>query len=198
MNRNHFAGPRAQQLVLRPWQVSDAPAALRTFDNPYLDHGASPFTTRVAGLPGMGVLLERWSAGETTTPVGRWAIERRHDSRIIGGASILPLPPGNDDLGIAWQFDPAVAAADHVAEIASALASWAFDHHVDEVFAVVRPEDTRTAADLGRSGMRWVGETTKYFDLDLQVYRLRRADLLGAVSSRDWHTITASRYRCAS
>jgi hypothetical protein len=33
--------------------------------------------------------------------------------------------------------------------------------------------------------MRWVGETTKYFGRHLQVYRLRRVDLLGAVPSQD-------------
>ncbi|MEV8437533.1 GNAT family N-acetyltransferase, partial [Actinosynnema sp. NPDC051121] len=50
-------------------------------------------------------------------------------------------------------------------------------HGLDEVFTVVRPDNTRTAAAVRRNGMHWVGETGKYFDLDLQVFRLRASDL---------------------
>ena len=56
------------------------------------------------------------------------------------------------------------------------LTNWAFSHDVDEIFAVVRPGNTRAAATVRRNGMEWVGETDKYFRLDLQVFRLRRAD----------------------
>jgi hypothetical protein len=38
------------------------------------------------------------------------------------------------------------------------LASWAF-HHVDEVFAVIRPENTHTSATVRQNGMHWSGET---------------------------------------
>jgi len=176
-----LAAPRTARLRLRPWRVGDAPAALRTYDHPHTVHGLSPSAPRVCGRTAMRALLEQWIADDETAPAGRWAIERRHDHRVIGGASLLPLPPGNDDLGLACQFDPAVVPVDdYVTEVAGALVSRAFDHYVDEVFAVVRPDDPRTAATVGRTGMPWVGETTKYFDLDLQVYRVRRADLVAA------------------
>ncbi|HVW42649.1 MAG TPA: hypothetical protein VHC18_14980 [Amycolatopsis sp.] len=55
------------------------------------------------------------------------------------------------------------------------LRGWQLDY-VDEVYAVVRPGKTR-AADTVRNGMHWVGETSKYFGLTLQVFRLRSADL---------------------
>ena len=47
---------------------------------------------RVSGPTAMGKLLERWvtDTDDETIPVGQWAIERRHDHRIIGGASLLP------------------------------------------------------------------------------------------------------------
>lgn len=96
----------------------------------------------------MRVLLEQWTSDDSTAPVGRWAIEHRHDRQIIGGASLLPLPPGNHDLEIAWQLNPTTAHRDdHAAEIAAALASWAFNHDIDEVFAAVRPNNPRTAAN---------------------------------------------------
>jgi RimJ/RimL family protein N-acetyltransferase len=116
-------------------------------------------------------------ADRDVAPAGRWVVERRHDRRVIGSASLLPLPPGNDDLAISWQLHPTLTHDDHVTEVVTALASWAFDHCVDEVFTVVLQDDTRTAAHARRSGLHWVGDTSKYFGLDLQVYRLRPADL---------------------
>lgn len=60
----------------------------------------------------------------------------------------------------------------------AALAHWTFEYPgLDEVFAVVRPTNTRGAATVRRIGMEWVGETDKYYDLQLQVYRVRGADL---------------------
>ena len=43
--------------------------------------------------------------------------------------------------------------------IIRALAGWAFRHDIDEIFAVVRPGNTRAAATDRRNGMEWVGET---------------------------------------
>jgi RimJ/RimL family protein N-acetyltransferase len=64
------------------------------------------------------------------------------------------------------------------AEAGHAVAHQAFESgDVDEVFAVVRPRNTRAVATARRVGMEWVGETGKYYGLSLQVYRLRKADL---------------------
>ncbi len=88
-----------------------------------------------------------------------------------------PLPPGDEDLEIGWHLAPAAAGDGLAAEAVFALASWAFHHEVDEVFAVVRPEQPATTAAVRQNGMHWVGETAKYFGTELQVYRLRQADL---------------------
>jgi RimJ/RimL family protein N-acetyltransferase len=89
----------------------------------------------------------------------------------------LPLPPGDEDVEIGWQLTPAAWDHGYATETTFALASWAFDQGVDELFAVVRPENTQAAATVRQNGMHWVGETAKYFGLELQVFRLRRADL---------------------
>jgi hypothetical protein len=45
------------------------------------------------------------------------------------------------------------------------------------MFAVVRLGNARGVATARRVGMKWVGETDKYYDLALQIYRLTAADL---------------------
>ncbi|MDX3659755.1 hypothetical protein PV646_20845 [Streptomyces sp. ID05-26A] len=63
------------------------------------------------------------------------------------------------------------------------LDAWAFSQDVNEVFAIVRPGNTRAAATARNNGMHRVGETTKYFGIQLQVFRLRVADPDSAASA---------------
>jgi len=65
----------------------------------------------------------------------------------------------------------------YAAEAGHAAAHRAFETGVDELFAVVRPRNTRGARTATSIGMEWVGETEKYYDLRLQVYRLRKGEL---------------------
>jgi len=126
------------------------------------------------------LLLQHWIAEDarSAAPAGRWAIERRRDGRLLGGAILLRLPPGREDLELGWQLHPQVWGVGYASETTRALANWAFSHDVDEIFAVVRPGNTRAAATVRRNGMEWVGETDKYFGRGLQVFRLRRAALI--------------------
>ena len=57
------------------------------------------------------------------------------------------------------------------------MANWAFESSAQELFAVMRPANERAEKVARRLGMEWVGETNKYYDLRLQVYRLRPTDL---------------------
>lgn len=167
------------RLTLRPWQVTDAPAALEIYGHPDVARWLSPTMDRVCDLATMRVLLQQWIAEDArlAVPAGRWAVERTEDRHVIGGAVLLPLPPGDEDIEIGWQLNPAMWGNGYADEAMFTLATWAFDHEVDEVFAVIRPENTQTAATVRQNGMHWVGETTKYFGLDLRVFRLRQADL---------------------
>jgi RimJ/RimL family protein N-acetyltransferase len=168
-----------ERLTLRPWQRDDAPAALATYGHAEVARWLSPVMSRVHDLAAMRLLLEQWIAEDArlVPPAGRWAIERNEDRMVIGGAILLPLPPGDEDLELGWQLAPPMWGKGYASETTYALASWAFGQGVGELFAVVRPDNTRAAATVRQNGMHWVGETTKYFGLDLQVFRLRQADL---------------------
>jgi RimJ/RimL family protein N-acetyltransferase len=167
------------RLTLRQWQVDDAQAALEVYGHPDVARWLSPVMDQVRDLATMRVLLQQWIAEDArlAEPAGRWAIERTHDRHVIGGAALLPLPPGDEDLEVSWHLTPAAVGNGYADEAMFTLAGWAFEHEVDELFAVVRRENTQTASVVRQNGMHWVGETTKYFGLELQVFRLRQADL---------------------
>lgn len=167
------------RLTLRPWRVEDAHAALDIYGHAEVTRWLSPDMDRVPNLAAMRLLLQQWIAenARLPAPAGRWAIQRNTDNQVIGGAILLPLPPGREDLEIGWQLHPDTWGNGYATETTHALATWAFSQDADEIFAVVRPGNARAAATVRHNGMHWVGETTKYFDTDLQVFRLRMADL---------------------
>lgn len=159
--------------------MDDAPAALEIYGHPDVARWLSPIMEQVPDLPAMRLLLRHWIMEDLRAPppAGRWCLQHRHDGRVLGGATLLPLPPGGQDLEIAWHLHPSVWGQGYATEATYVLAQWAFRHEIDEIFAVVRLDNTRAASIVRRNGMEWVGETSKYFGMTMQVYRLRPADL---------------------
>ncbi|SER28118.1 GNAT family N-acetyltransferase [Actinokineospora terrae] len=159
---------------LTPWRAADVDDAFAVYGAAAVTSWPCPQVDRVADLAAMRALVEQWGREGLGAPHGRWAVRRLDDGGVVGGATLLPLPPGDEDTGMTWQLRPD-ADAQLAEETAFLVASQGFAHGLDEVFALVRPGADTTA--IRRNGMYWVGETSKYFGLDLQVYRLRVADL---------------------
>jgi RimJ/RimL family protein N-acetyltransferase len=168
----------AERLVLRGWEARDAQAALGAYGDEQVARWLSPSMDRVKDIEAMRLLLERWIADDARllTPAGHWAIERRDDGQVVGGASLLPLQP-DEEFEIGWALHPQAWGLGYATESGLTLARWAFDQGIEQVIALVRPANTRAAATVGRIGMEWVGETEKYHGLRLQQYRLRPGDL---------------------
>jgi RimJ/RimL family protein N-acetyltransferase len=173
----------AQRLVtarveLRPWQVDDAGAALGVYGDAEVARWLAPAMDSVRDLAAMRLVLQQWVAEDVhlLPPAGRWAIERSSDGQLIGGAVLLPLPP-DEEFEVGWQLHPDAWGHGYATEVGTALARWAFQQGIEQVIAVARLANTRAAATASRIGMEWVGETEKYYNLRLQVFRLRPGDL---------------------
>jgi len=169
-----------ERLRLRHWTVDDAAGALAIYGEPDVARWLAPAMGRIEDPERMRTVLERWVADQgpgTGRPVGRWAVEDRSSGELIGSGQILGLPPEAEDLELGYQFAPSVWGHGLGSEAGHALAHYAFSRDEEEVFAVVRPGNERGIRTAREMGMEWVGETTKYYDLRLQVFRLRKADL---------------------
>jgi RimJ/RimL family protein N-acetyltransferase len=169
---------RTDRLALRPWILDDAEAALAAYGDADVARWLAPAMDRVPDAAAMRLVLQQWVAedGRMMPPAGRWAIELREEGRLIGGATLLPLPP-DEEFEIGWQLHPDSWGNGYATETGLALAQWAFKQGIEQVIAVVRPANTRAVATVRRIGMEWVGETEKYHNLRLQVFRLRPGDL---------------------
>jgi RimJ/RimL family protein N-acetyltransferase len=165
------------RLRLRPWDVADAEPALAVYGERDVARWLSPAMERVTDAEAMRGLLQSWIGQDLESPQGRWAVELAATGDLVGGVAVLPLPPDGEDLEVAWQLAPHAWGKGIAAEAGHAVAHHAFTSGIDELFAVVRSQNSRGAATAQRVGMEWVGETEKYYDLRLQVYRLRKGEL---------------------
>jgi RimJ/RimL family protein N-acetyltransferase len=167
------------RLALRDWSDDDAAAALAIYGSGDVARWLTPAMDRIADVETMRSVLGTWrqQQPELIPPQGCWAIYRTSDDAVIGGVAIGLLPPNGEDLEVSWQLNPAEWGKGYAAEAARALIAWAFTQEIDELFAVARPSNVRATAMAKRLGMQWVGETAKYYGLNLQVYRIRPSDL---------------------
>jgi RimJ/RimL family protein N-acetyltransferase len=166
------------RLVLRPWHLDDDELALGAYGDSRVARWLTPTMDQVRDPAAMRLVLQQWVAEDARMipPAGRWAVELREERRLIGGATLLPLPP-DDEYEIGWQLHPDAWGHGYATETGLALAQWAFKQGIEQVIALVRPANTRALAMVRRIGMDWVGETEKYHSLRLQVFRLRPGDL---------------------
>jgi RimJ/RimL family protein N-acetyltransferase len=134
----------------------------------------------------MVAALERWAEedADAEPPVGHWAVRRGQDQAVLGSITLRRMPPFREDLELAWQFSPSHWGNGYATEAARAVATWAFEGSAHELFAVMRRANERAERVARRLGMQWVGETDKYYDLRLQVYRLRPTDLVAGPATR--------------
>ncbi|MCW6010457.1 GNAT family N-acetyltransferase [Micromonospora sp. CPCC 205371] len=178
------------RLTLRPWRIEDAETALGVYGDASIAKWLSPAMDTVTDLAAMRLVLQHWIGEDErlVPPAGRWAIERREDGRVIGGAVLLPLPPGGDDLEMGWHLHRDVWGQGYAVGAGQRVARWAFDEGLGQGFAGTPggrhsppppPPPPAARAAARHIGMDWVGETDKYYGLRLQVFRMRPADLEG-------------------
>ena len=127
-----------ERLVLRPWSIDDAGAALDAYGDAEVARWLTPAMDRINDLAAMRVVLEQWVAEDARmiTPAGRWAIELRQDGRVIGGATLLPLSP-DEEFEVGWQLHREAWGHGYATEAGLALARWAFGQGIEQVIALV-------------------------------------------------------------
>jgi [ribosomal protein S5]-alanine N-acetyltransferase len=172
---------RTDRLLVRDWSVADAETALKIYGHDNVIRWL-PELDRIPDATAMQVVLQAWVAEQSDMApgTGRWAVVLLDEGTLVGGISLLPMPVPEADVELGYQLAPEYWGRCYITEAARALAHWAFQHSLVELFALVTPDNVRAAATARRIGMEWVGESDKYHRTHLKVFRLRPDDLVCA------------------
>ncbi|HEX6359261.1 GNAT family N-acetyltransferase [Actinophytocola sp.] len=169
---------RTARLLLRPWTLDDIEVALEMYGTREVSRWLAPAMERVSTVAMHEHVLGWMTEDDSIDPCQRrWVIELLGSGEVVGGAWLLPLPPADLDLQVGWWLASKVWGRGFAAEAGHAVAHHAFGEGLDELFAVVPPGNANGAATARRIGMEWVGTTEKYYNVSLEVYRLRKGDL---------------------
>ncbi|MDQ7992501.1 MAG: GNAT family N-acetyltransferase [Propionicimonas sp.] len=168
------------RLVLRPWSEDDVAAAFDIYSRwavmRYL--GRSPVAE--TDLAQSRERVVRW-AGLPGPLHGVWAIVPKGGAVPVGSALMKLLPfsgtgEPSPDTEIGWHLHPDAWGNGYASEAGARLVRHAWDHGLDEVYAVTYPENGPSQAVCRRLGMTHLGQTDRYYDVTSELFRLGRTD----------------------
>ncbi|GAA4718216.1 GNAT family N-acetyltransferase [Nocardioides conyzicola] len=168
------------RLELRPWLPADADAASAIYTPQTVSRWLGPDDRLLRTPAVVRRQVAEWSAEDVSSDcVGHWAVGLRFTSAVVGALTLEHAPPGGESLTIGWALAPDAWGHGYATEAGDALVRWAIhEGGVDEVFAIIEPDNTRAKATAERIGMEWVTELGHLADDGRsQVYRIRHEDL---------------------
>lgn len=190
----HFTTAR---LIVRDWTAADLDAAFAIYGREEVTRWLGPQPRRpVASLDQMRQVLDRRIArSQEESEYGLWPIELRATGEVAGAVLLSPLP-GDAAVEIGWHLNPDFWGAGYATEAGRGAVGLAFGLHtvgaeqvgpavasrpvrpvLDEVLALVDPDNVRSLNVCRRLGMRHLGQTDQYYGLTFEHFALNRADV---------------------
>jgi RimJ/RimL family protein N-acetyltransferase len=160
---------RTDRLRLRPWTTSR-----HDLDRLADIYGRPEVTRWLGGPPRLTAaqIVARWDAvAAQDGRFGCWAIERP-DCTVAGTLLLKPLPNGVGEVEVGWHLHPDSWHHGYATEAARAVIARAFDAGLPEVYAVVRPGNEASLAVCRRLGMQPLGLFRRWYDVELEAFRL--------------------------
>src|SRR5262245_10322726 len=164
-----------ERLLIRPWTHSESDLD-RIFDAysrmevvQYLGSYPKPMESRDQAP----TAVDRWAA--RCTPDGRygvWAAQVKQTGVVAGTVLLVQLPNEQTTVEVGWHFHPDSWGRGYATEAAGALLRKGFAEGLPEIYAVVRPENEPSLKVCRRLGMTHVGRTSRWYDAELEQFRL--------------------------
>jgi RimJ/RimL family protein N-acetyltransferase len=168
---------RTARLRLRAWTTSADDLARLT--DVYSREEVSRWLGGPPSVP-MAELVARWAAVHDLDPrFGCWAIERAGGAAgrdgpapVAGTVLFKPLPNGVGEVEVGWHLHPDSWGHGYATEAATAVIERGFQAGLPEVYAVVRPGNEASLAVCRRLGMAPLGRFRRWYDVELEAFRL--------------------------
>jgi HAD superfamily hydrolase (TIGR01509 family) len=162
----------SERLFLIPWHPDDAEQAYPIYRLPevmrYL--GRPPMTSVEEARQRLTAALEGFRA--QGRGYGYWKLVRKADDYVVGTALVKRLDA--DSVEVGWHLRPDAWGNGYATEAGRACIEHAFRVlNLDRIIAVAFPENEPSLKVMRRLGMTALGRTTRYYDLELELYELR-------------------------
>ena len=161
-----------QRCRVRDWRDDEAPRLFDLYGRREVARWLGRTPQEMQSLDQAKDAVAGWrSWNEERAPAGRWAVERRDDGVVAGTVLLVPLPDGDGEFEVGWHFHPDSWGKGFATESARGAIAYGFEQGLEEVFAVVRPDNAASLAVCRRLGMEELGPTTTYYDTELELFR---------------------------
>ena len=172
-----------ERLIARPWTLQDAEAAFEIYGDPEVVKGLNraPVENLAEQRERLSAVLannEQW-AGR----YGYWAAALRDTGEVIGAVILKPLP-NSEWIEVGWHLARRHWGKGYATEAGrGALRYGAEQLGLTRVYAIALPWNVNSTAVMDRIGMRFVGLTREFHDLELALSIADRVTVLsqGAV-----------------
>jgi RimJ/RimL family protein N-acetyltransferase len=190
----HFT---TQRLIARDWTAADLDSAFAIYGRDEVSRWLGPQPRQpVQSLAHMRQVLDRRIAsGQENPDYGLWALELRDGGQVVGAVLLSPLAGDDAPIEIGWHLNPDYWGSGYATEagrgvialafgldrvgadqVGPALANRPARRVLDNVLALVDPDNVRSRQVCRRLGMRHRGQTNRYYGLTLELFELTRAE----------------------
>jgi RimJ/RimL family protein N-acetyltransferase len=161
------------RLRVVPWRADHAEAAHAAYSrSDFVQYLGNPTPHR--DLDQTHEWIRRIAAMPSEDGHGFWAVERTDTGEVVGATLVQPLPDGDSDWEIGWHVFPAHQRQGYATEIGRGAAAYAFEVvGLQEVYAVVRPENTASLGVARAVGMTSLGRTDRHYGVTAELFVLR-------------------------
>jgi RimJ/RimL family protein N-acetyltransferase len=167
------------RLRARRWRPDDAEAAYEIYSLPEVTRYLGAEGRPVESLEQQRANLERIAASYDERPgFGGWALELRDTDVILGAVLLKPLPAA-EEIEVGWHLAPEHWGNGYATEAGAATIEHGWRIGLEEIYAIVRPENERSLAVARRLGMTGLGITDRYYGVEAELFRIGRDDARG-------------------
>ena len=162
-----------ERLIVRNWiPEQDAQQAFEIYRDPEVTYFLKTRETSVESQrQSLTRIVERYKQLKNGT--GFWAIVEKQTTTIVGTIILKLLPDNPEDYEIGWHLRRISWGKGYATEAGRSMLSYGFDVlQLPVIYAVVKPENHPSIRVTQRLGMKLVGRTDKYYNVELLLFQL--------------------------
>jgi RimJ/RimL family protein N-acetyltransferase len=173
------------RLRARLWSLADADRHFDMYSRPEVARWLGSVPTPIESRTESVARIDRWaSRARADSRFGVWAVEVSDTGIVVGTVLLVPIPLTGEesprrpeqggDVEVGWHLHPDSRGNGYATEAAQGALAMAWSAGLQEVVAVVYADNEQSLRVCQRLGMEPTGPTRKWYDVELESFRIRR------------------------